>query len=63
VYELQFEVNGQTYFLNFAEEDGEWYLLTHAGTGIRSIEIENDGGPLTGPVMLPVEDKTSKMIN
>lgn len=60
---MQFEVNGQTYVLRFAEEVGEWYLLTAIpGLGIRNIEIENDDGQVGAPFMLPI-GQTNGTIN
>ena len=31
---LQFEVNGQDYFLNFAEDEADWYVLAPTLTGV-----------------------------
>ena len=39
---LQFEANGQTYFLNFAEDDGHWYLFAQTLTGINRIPVYVD---------------------
>jgi hypothetical protein len=39
---LQFEVNGQTYFLNFAEDEGRWYVFAQTITGINRIPVYVD---------------------
>ena len=39
---LQFEVNGQVYFLNFAEDQGKWFLLKPTATGVIAIPVYND---------------------
>jgi hypothetical protein len=39
---LQFEANGQTYFLNFAEDEGRWYVFAQSLTGINRIPVYVD---------------------
>jgi hypothetical protein len=39
---LQFEVNGQDYFLNFAEDEAYWYVLAPTLTGIQRIPVYVD---------------------
>ena len=39
---LHFEVNGQAYFLSFIENEGCWYLLVPASTGVRRIPVYVD---------------------
>jgi hypothetical protein len=39
---LQFEVNGQTYFLNFAEDEGRWYVFAQTLTGVNRIPVYVD---------------------
>ena len=34
---MQFEVNGQDYFLNFAEDEAYWYVLAPTLTGVQRI--------------------------
>jgi hypothetical protein len=36
---LQFEVNGQDYFLNFAEDEGRWYVFAQTLTGLNRIPV------------------------
>jgi hypothetical protein len=39
---LQFEANGQTYFLNFADDEGRWYVFAQTLTGINRIPVYVD---------------------
>lgn len=38
--ELQFEVNDQSYFLNFVEDEGLWYVFRPTGSGVIRIPVE-----------------------
>lgn len=51
---MNFEVNGQSYFLNFHPEEGRWMLLTPTRSGVRRIEIVDDNQPMLGVVTIPV---------
>ena len=39
---MQFEVNGDTYFLNFAEDEGRWCLFAQTVTGVTRIPVYVD---------------------
>jgi len=39
---LQFEVNGKTYFLNFAADEGCWYVYAQTETGVHRIAVYVD---------------------
>jgi hypothetical protein len=39
---LQFEVKGQAYFLNFAEDEARWYVFAPTLTGITRIPVYVD---------------------
>ena len=39
---LQFEVNGQVYFLNFTEDEGRWYVFAQTLTGVNRIPVYVD---------------------
>jgi hypothetical protein len=38
--QLEFEVNNQSYFLNFVEDEGLWYVFRPTGTGVIRIPVE-----------------------
>jgi hypothetical protein len=40
---LQFEVNGQEYFLNFMEDERRWFVLVPSETGVNRIPVYVDG--------------------
>jgi len=40
---LQFEVNGQDYFLNFMEDERRWFVLVPTPTGLQRIPVYIDG--------------------
>jgi hypothetical protein len=39
---VQFEVNGQEYLLNFAEDEGRWYVFEPTLTGLNRIPVYVD---------------------
>jgi hypothetical protein len=39
---LQFEVNGQDYFLNFVEDERLWFVLVPTETGVTRIPVYVD---------------------
>jgi hypothetical protein len=39
---LQFEVNGQAYFLNFVEDEARWYVFAPTPTGVHRIPVHVD---------------------
>jgi len=39
---LQFEVKGQAYFLNFAEDERRWYVFAPTLTGVNRIAVYVD---------------------
>ena len=40
---LQFEINGQEYFLNFIEDEQRWFVLAPSETGVNRIPVYVDG--------------------
>jgi len=39
---MQFEVNGQAYFLHFVDDEGRWYVFEPSDTGIQRIPVYVD---------------------
>ena len=39
---MQFEVNGQIYFLSFAEDQGKWFLMKPTSTGVLATPVYID---------------------
>ena len=40
---MQFEVNGQEYFLNLVEDESRWYVFAPSLTGMQKIPVYVDG--------------------
>ena len=55
---MQFEVNGQTYFLNFEPSEGCWLVYEPTRDGMLAMAVHDDATPLTIPstVLLDVAD-------
>ncbi len=49
---MQFEIQGQSYFLQFHPGEGRWYLLKPTIHGVAGMAVLDDGGSPT--VNLPV---------
>ncbi len=43
---MQFEVNEQSYFLNFIPEKGRWFLFKPTDAGIEAVAVVDDDGRL-----------------
>lgn len=39
---MQFEVNGQAYFLHFVDDEGRWYVFEPSDKGIQRIPVYVD---------------------
>ncbi|MGA2992444.1 MAG: hypothetical protein ABSD88_18400 [Candidatus Korobacteraceae bacterium] len=59
---MQFEVQGQDYFLKFHPGEGRWYLLKPTRNGITGMAVLDDGGPATGMVPIPEEEDEQKSV-
>jgi hypothetical protein len=58
---MQFEVQGQNYFLQFNPGEGRWYVLKPTIEGLQGMIVLDDGAPITvAPLLL---DEDSKVIN
>jgi hypothetical protein len=58
---MNFEVKGQSYFLNFVPEQGQWFLFTPTATGIHRIPVANDFH-VDRFVMPPIADEEPKIL-
>jgi hypothetical protein len=56
---LQFQVNGQEYFLAFVEDERRWYLFAPGTQGVQRIPVYVDGVKygVVGPSDLGREDR------
>jgi len=46
---LEFEINGQTYFLTFVEDERRWYLFVPGAKSIARIPVYVDGAQYETP--------------
>jgi hypothetical protein len=49
---LEFEVNGQTYFLAFVQEERRWYLFAPTQAGVQRIPVYVDAAEYGRPALL-----------
>jgi hypothetical protein len=55
-FKLQFEVNGQAYFLAFVEEERRWYVFAPNVAGVHRIPVYVDA-PSSAKIVLAEEGK------
>jgi hypothetical protein len=54
---LQFEVENQTYFLNFVPDEGRWYVFSPTEDGMIKIPVAMDVAPLENFSFVSDEEK------
>ena len=57
--DVDFQVNGETYFLSLAEDERRWLVFVSTATGARPLPVYVDG-PESEDLTLVVEDKESR---
>ena len=60
-YELDFQVNNETYFLDLSEDERQWLVFAQTPTGVRRIPVYEDL-PFADDVPVLVEDKDSRKV-
>jgi len=58
---VDFQVNGETYFLSLAEDERRWLLFVEGATGTRPVEVYVDGAE-SEDVKIVIEDKERRKI-
>jgi hypothetical protein len=58
---VDFQVNGETYFLNIADDERRWLFFVSTPTGARTVPIYVDA-PEVEDLTLVVEDKERRKI-
>jgi hypothetical protein len=53
---LEFEVNGQKYFLGFVEDERRWFVFAPTASGLNRIPVYVDA-PAMGKILLADESK------
>jgi len=58
---MDFQVNGETYFLSLAEDEQRWVVFVESVTGARPVPVYVDGAE-SEDVKLVIEDKERRKI-
>ena len=58
---MDFQVNGETYFLSLAEDERRWLLFVESATGTRDVPVYEDGAE-SEDLKVVVEDKERRKI-
>jgi hypothetical protein len=58
---MDFQVNGETYFLSLAEDERRWLVFVEGATGTRDVPVYVDGAELED-VKVVVDDKERRKI-
>ena len=58
---MDFQVNGETYFLSLAEDERRWLVLVESATGTRDVPVYVDGEAFED-LKIVVEDKERRKI-
>jgi hypothetical protein len=59
--EVDFQVNGETYFLSLAEDEQRWLVFVESAAGTRAVPVYEDG-PEFEDMKVVVEDKERRKI-
>jgi hypothetical protein len=60
---MQFEVNGQTYFLNFDPSEGRWFVYEPTKDGMLGMPVHDDETPLVMPSAMMLDAEDAKKVN
>ena len=60
--ELRFEVNGQTFFVNFVPEEGRWYCYAPTDIGVQRIPVSMDTAPFEA-FAIPMDEQAKEVVN
>jgi hypothetical protein len=58
---VDFQVNGETYFLSLAEDERRWLLFVESATGTRDVPVYEDAAE-SEDVKVVVEDRERRKI-
>ena len=60
-YEVDFQVNNETYFLDLSPDESQWIVLAETPTGLRRIPVYVDA-PIAEDAPVLVEDKHRRKV-
>ncbi len=59
---MDFQVNGETYFLSLAEDERRWLVFVEGAMGTRRVPVYVDGADFDEDVKVVVDDKERRKI-
>jgi len=59
---VDFQVNGETYFLSLAEDEQRWLVFVEGATGARRVPVYVDGDNFDEDVKVVVDDRDRRKI-
>ena len=60
--EVDFQVNNETYYIDLADQEGQWLVFAQTPTGVRRIPVYVDAPAVDEDLPLLVEDKKRRKI-
>ena len=60
---MDFQVNGETYFLSLAEDEARWVVLVESATGTRDVPVYVDGSEFEDLKVVVVDKECRKILN
>jgi hypothetical protein len=59
---VDFQINGETYFLSLAENERQWEVFVSTATGARPVPVYEDAPEFGGLAVVVQEDKDTRKI-
>ena len=59
---MDFQVNGETYFLSLAEDEQRWLVFAEGATGTRRVPVYVDGADFDEDLKVVVDDRERRKI-
>jgi hypothetical protein len=59
---VDFQINGETYFIDLAEDARQWQVFVSTPDGPREVPVYDDGAEFDDDVPVMVEDKRRRRI-
>jgi hypothetical protein len=59
---VNFEVNGQMFFVNFVPEEGRWFCFAPTPTGLQKIPVSMDAAPF-GAYTVALDEQAKEVVN
>lgn len=60
---MDFQVNGETYFLSLAEDEARWLVFVEGATGPRRVPVYVDGAELEDLTVVVEDSERRRVVN